>query len=150
MHNKNQNNMWDVIQRLSRPNYSAHAGSYGPIEELCLCWPFRLDTPCTWNYYSCNLSSRRDDLKLSCLLTQGLIPLESIANLNDTIYLITLVFYPAYARGVRRILQISRGLIIIAFEFITRNFVPHQYLRNAPVSLFRKRLISILAPPSVA
>src|SRR6218665_3649391 len=62
---------------------------------------------------------------------------------------ITSIFYPSYARGVRRILQISRGLIIIAFEFITRNFVPRQYFRNAPVSLFRKRLISILAPPSV-
>src|SRR6218665_386634 len=59
------------------------------------------------------------------------------------------IFYPAYARGVRRILQISRGLIIITFEFITWNFVPRQYFRNAPVSLFRKCLISILALPSV-
>jgi len=31
------------------------------------------------------LSSRRDDLRLSCLLTQALLPLESIANLNDAI-----------------------------------------------------------------
>ena len=62
------------------------------------------------------------------------------------IYNCILVFLPGlYARGVRRILQISRGLIIIAFEFITRNFVLRQYFRNAPVSLFRKRLISILA-----
>src|SRR6218665_2003334 len=38
-------------------------------------------------------------------------------------------FYPAYAREVKRILQISRGLI--AFEFDTRNFVPHQYFRSA-------------------
>src|SRR6218665_2422777 len=29
----------------------------------------------------------------------------------------------------------------IAFQFITRNFVPRQYSRNAPASLFRKRLI---------
>jgi len=39
----------------------------------------------TWNYYPCHLFSRRDDLRLSCLLTQALMPLESIANLNDTI-----------------------------------------------------------------
>ena len=43
-----------------RPYYSAHAGCYSPIQELCLCWPLRLDTPCTWNYYPCHLSSRGD------------------------------------------------------------------------------------------
>src|SRR6218665_135501 len=54
-----------------------------------------------------------------------------------------LYFYPAYARGVRKILQISRGLIIIAVEFMyTPNFVLRQYFRNDPSSLFRKRLIS--------
>src|SRR6218665_2576889 len=76
-----------VIQRSPRPNYSAHAGCYSPIQVLCLCWPPRLDTPCTWNYYTCHLSSGRDDLRLSCLLTQTLIPLESIANLTDAILL---------------------------------------------------------------
>src|SRR6218665_1583578 len=81
-----------VIQRRSRPNYSVHAGCYSPIQGLCLCWPLRLDTPCPWNYYPCHLSSRRDDVRLSCLLTQALMPLESIANLNAAIYsyLITL------------------------------------------------------------
>jgi len=38
-----------------------------------------------WNYYTCQLSSRREDLRLSCLLTQALMPLESIVNLNDAI-----------------------------------------------------------------
>jgi len=53
-----------VIQKRSRNNYSAHAGCYSPIQELCFCWPLRLDIPCTWNYmyYPCRLSSRRDDL----------------------------------------------------------------------------------------
>src|SRR6218665_526759 len=32
-----------VIQRCSRPNYSAHAGCYSPIQGLCLCWPSDLD-----------------------------------------------------------------------------------------------------------
>src|SRR6218665_2325932 len=41
------------------------------IQELCLCWPLRLDTFCTWKNYSCHLSSRRDDLRQSCLLTQA-------------------------------------------------------------------------------
>jgi len=59
-----------------------------PIQELCLCWPLRLDTPCTWNYYPSHLSRRRDVLKLSCLLTQTLMPLENIANLNDAIIVI--------------------------------------------------------------
>src|SRR6218665_695667 len=76
-----------VIQRRSRPNYSADAGCYSQIQELCLCWPLRLDTPCTCNYYPCHQSSRRDDLRLSCLLTQVLMPLESIANFNDAIQL---------------------------------------------------------------
>ena len=42
-------------------------------------------TPYTWNYYPPHLSSRRDDLRLSCLLTEALMPLESIANLSDAI-----------------------------------------------------------------
>src|SRR6218665_3928020 len=58
-----------VIQRRSRPNYSAHPGCYSPIQELCLCWPLRLVTLCTWNYYPCHLSSHRDDLRPFCLLT---------------------------------------------------------------------------------
>src|SRR6218665_472480 len=53
-----------------RPNYFAHAGCYSPIQELRLCWPLRFDTPCTWNYYPCHLSIRRDDLRLSSLLAQ--------------------------------------------------------------------------------
>src|SRR6218665_3850516 len=44
-------------------------------------------TPCTWNYYPCHLSSRRDDFRLFCLLTQALMLLESIANLSDAIQL---------------------------------------------------------------
>jgi len=36
-------------------------------------------SPCTWNYYPSHLSSCRDDLRLSCLLAQALMPLESIA-----------------------------------------------------------------------
>jgi len=47
-------------------------------------------TPCTWNYYPSRLSSRRDDLRLSCLLAQALKPLESIADLSDAIYSIWL------------------------------------------------------------
>src|SRR6218665_1984917 len=74
-----------VIQRCSRPEHSVHAGCYSPIQELCLCWPLRLDTPCTWIYYPCHQSSRRDDLRLSCLLTQARMPLERIASLNDAI-----------------------------------------------------------------
>ena len=74
-----------VIHRHSQHNYSRHAGCYSPIQELCLCWPLRLETPWPWNYYPCHLSSRRDDLRLPCLLTQALMPLESIANLNDAI-----------------------------------------------------------------
>src|SRR6218665_499354 len=69
--------------------------------------------------------------------------------IKPLIYIYIYYFYPAYARGVRKILQISRGLIIIAFEFITPNFVPRQDFRNAPVSLFRKSLISILAPTCI-
>ena len=58
----------------------------------------QIGTPCTWNYYLCHLSSRTDDLRLSCLLTQALMPLESIANLNDAIYsyLITLHYIFSY------------------------------------------------------
>ena len=80
-----------VTQRRSQPKYSAHADCYSPIQELCLCWPLSLDTPCTWNYYSCHLSSRRDVLRLSCLLTQALMPLENIANLNDAIIIIIVI-----------------------------------------------------------
>jgi len=91
---------WMISESESlRPNYPAHAGCYSPIQEFCLCWPLRLDTPCTWNYYPCHLSSCRDDLRLSCLLTQALMPLKSIANLNDAIlysYLITLRLRTVY------------------------------------------------------
>ena len=43
-----------------------------------------MDVPAL-NYYPSNLSNSRDDLRLSCLLTQALMPLESIVNLNDAI-----------------------------------------------------------------
>src|SRR6218665_3415510 len=39
---------------------------------------------------------RRDDLRLSCFLTQALMPLESIANFNDAIHLITLHYIFSY------------------------------------------------------
>ena len=51
-----------------------------------------MDAPAL-NYYPSNLSNSRDDLRLSCLLAQAPMPLESIANLSDAIpysYLITL------------------------------------------------------------
>src|SRR6218665_1650002 len=87
-----------VIQRRSQPNYSSHAGCYSPIQGFCLCWPLKLDTPCTWNYYSCHLSSRRDDVRLSCLLTQALMPLESIANLNDaSLYIVISLHYITFS-----------------------------------------------------
>src|SRR6218665_3367951 len=35
-----------VIQRRPQPKLF---GCYSPIQELCLCWHLRLDTPCTWN-----------------------------------------------------------------------------------------------------
>jgi len=38
----------------------------------------QLDNPCIWNYYPCHLSSRKDDLRLSCLLTQALMPLRPV------------------------------------------------------------------------
>src|SRR6218665_3297227 len=76
-----------VIKRRSELIIPHNAGCYS-CQELCLCWPLRLDTPCTWNYYPCHLPSRRHDLRLSCLLTQALMPLESIANLNDAIIVI--------------------------------------------------------------
>jgi len=49
-----------VIQRRSDLIIPRNAGCYSPIQELCLCWPLRLNTPCTWNYYPCHLSSRGD------------------------------------------------------------------------------------------
>src|SRR6218665_1598656 len=52
----------------------------------------RLDTPRTWNYYPSHISSRRDDLRLPCLLTQELMPLERIANLNDAIIVISFIY----------------------------------------------------------
>jgi len=67
-------------------NYTAHVGCYGPRHELCLCWPLRLEL----SSHSLHLEllslsplHRRDDLRLSCLLAQALMPLESIADLSD-------------------------------------------------------------------
>jgi len=42
-------------------------------------------TPCTWNYYPSQLSSRIDELRLSYLLAETLMPLKIIANLSDAI-----------------------------------------------------------------
>src|SRR6218665_346730 len=53
-----------VIQRRSRLNYSEHAGCCSPIQELCLCWPLLLDTPCTTNYNPCHLSGLKNLKKL--------------------------------------------------------------------------------------
>src|SRR6218665_3820266 len=44
-----------------------------------------LHTPCIWYYCPSHLSSRRDDLRLPCLLAQTLMPLESILNFSDAI-----------------------------------------------------------------
>ena len=44
-------------------------------------------------YYPYHLSSRRDDIRLSCLLTQALMPLESIANLNDATYVVMITLH---------------------------------------------------------
>src|SRR6218665_4206723 len=67
-------------------NYTAPAGCYRLMHELCLCWPLIeivFHTPCTWNDYPSHLSSRRGDLRLYCWLAQALMPLESIANLSS-------------------------------------------------------------------
>src|SRR6218665_2828035 len=83
---------YSVIQNCSRPKLSRACGLlYSPIQGLCLCWPLRLETPCTWNYYPCHLSSRRDDLRLSCLLTQALIlrahsfPRQNLTNSTENL-----------------------------------------------------------------
>jgi len=44
-----------------------------------------LHTPFTWNYHPSHVSSRKDVLRMSCLLAQALKPLESIANLSGAI-----------------------------------------------------------------
>src|SRR6218665_3219885 len=94
-------------------SYSAHAGCYSPIQKLCLCWPLRLDAPCTWNYYPSHISSRRDDLRMSCLLTQALMPLESISNLNEAIPLFDCITFPL-ACGLRTVYIINlKNLICV-------------------------------------
>ena len=42
-------------------------------------------TPYAWNYYPSQLSSRIDELRLSYLLAETLMPLKIIANLSDAI-----------------------------------------------------------------
>jgi len=61
-----------VIQRRSWPNYSAHAGCYNPIQELCLCWPSDWTLPAP-------------GITIPVTYPAALMPLESIANLNDAI-----------------------------------------------------------------
>jgi len=55
-----------------------------------------LHTLCTWNYYPSHLSSRRVDLRLSCLLAQALMLLESIANLSDAYSYLISIHYNLY------------------------------------------------------
>src|SRR6218665_4159211 len=69
-------------------------------------------TPCTCNYYPSHFSSRRDTLRLSCLLTQALMPLESIANLNDAIYLITLHYIFSYLWVENRIINLKNFICV--------------------------------------
>jgi len=54
-------------------NYSAHEGCYNPMHELCLCWPLILELSSTLPAPGITIpltagSSRRDDLRMSCLL----------------------------------------------------------------------------------
>ena len=116
-----------VIQRRFYPNYiySAHAGCYSPLQELSLCWPLRLDTPCTWKDYPCHLSSRRDDLRLSCLLTQSLMPLESIANLNDAIIVIWLRYITfSLTCGLRTVYLINlKNWFVLILPNVKSSFV---------------------------
>src|SRR6218665_2674234 len=87
--------------------------AYSPIQQLCLCWPLKLDTPCTWNYYPSHISSRRDELRLSCLLTQALMPLESIANLNCAIWLFDYITF-SLTCGLRTVYLINlKNLICV-------------------------------------
>src|SRR6218665_2322173 len=72
-----------VIQRRSDLIIIPRMRTDSPIQKLCLCWPLR-------SYFLhlelLSLSpSRRDDLSLSCLLTQALMPLGRLANLNYAI-----------------------------------------------------------------
>src|SRR6218665_4179534 len=94
------------------------------VQELCSCWPLRFDTPCTWNYYLCHLSSRRVDLRLSCLLTQALMPLVRIANLNDAIYLFDYITF-SLTCGLRTVYLIInlKNLIFVDIANVKSNFV---------------------------
>src|SRR6218665_2587149 len=66
-------------------------------------------TPCTWNYCPSHLSTRRDNLRLSCLLAQALMPLESIADLSDAIHVVIRLGLH-YIRALRRISLFSLSL----------------------------------------
>jgi len=69
------------IQRRSRPKLFRTCGLLWPnAQALLMLAPqigFVFQTPCTWNYYPSRFSSRRDDLRLSCLLARAPRPLES-------------------------------------------------------------------------
>src|SRR6218665_163405 len=71
-----------VIQRRSRPNYSAH--NLEQSKSFAYVGPLDWTLPVSGITIG-HLSSYRDDLRLSCLLTQGLMPFGTIANLNDAI-----------------------------------------------------------------
>src|SRR6218665_2764398 len=83
-----------------------------------------LHTLCTWNYYPCHLSSRRVDLRLSCLLTQALMPLEGIANLDDAIYLFDYITF-SLTCGLRTVYLIInlKNLIFVDIANVKSNFV---------------------------
>jgi len=79
-----------VIQRRSRPKIIIPRMQ----AAIAQCTSFAYVGPSDWNclphslhleLLSPHLSSRKDDLRLSCLLTEALMPLESIANLSDAI-----------------------------------------------------------------
>src|SRR6218665_3949636 len=81
------------IQRSSRPKLFRACGLLYAIPQFKSfayvgpsdCNNIVFHAPCTWTYYSSHLSSRRDDLRLFCLLAQALLLLESIADLSYVI-----------------------------------------------------------------
>ena len=79
------------IQRRSRPKLFGACELLQPDARALLMLVPQIGvvfhTLCTWNYYPSHLSNRRDDVRLSCLLAQALMRLESIATLSDTIQL---------------------------------------------------------------
>ena len=73
-----------------------------------------------------HLSSCRDDLRLSYFLTQALMPLKSIANLNDAIlysYLITLRLRTVYLINFQNLNCVDIGkcqvMLCLLLDFLT-------------------------------